>query len=513
MASHVPSRRRTLWLISSFTLLGKRKIVRNSALSSLFQFKNGRIAHAVICVLRRVRASDSLPLSIANCRFRAFAKRAEAGPLALKRKTAGVTFAATISPTCCVCIAAPITAASQLEYYKSDGTSLSAESTTVAELAGDLAVVHVTVRQAAAQKKPIRVGIVCQLKDASVRLDSFVRYHLLIGFDRLYLYFDDCREVEDIELARNLSVEFGSRVIVTVRDRELAKIWSGLDGWERLRPFANQDVQVRQMLNALHALGCARCDGIDWLLHIDSDELFYPGPAATSIASHFEALNASPCSIFTYYNYEAVPEEMTVDTTVDPFPNVTLFKRPLSLVDEDSSQATASVAQFWRRRAPNNELFLFYQNGKSAVRCTLDAVPTSVHLWSPRNLIPRPGLHCSNDPRNKGVTCDASVDCGILHYACTDPTMLWRKYATLGAFPDSCVANTVAHEPDTFHCHCRNEYLKHRSEPDGGRAAMRALFQNHIMLNDERESADHIAAGLLQRIELPATTLHRRIRK
>lgn len=466
----------------------------------------------MICVLRRVHAIDSSPLIPANCRFRVFAKRAEASQQALKRKAACVAFTAMTSSIFCVCIAGPIDATNQLEYYKSDGTSLSAESTTVSELAGNLAVVHLTVRQATAQKKPIRVGIVCQLKDASVRLESFIRYHLLIGFDRLYLYFDDCREVEDIELARTLSTEFDGRVVVTVRDRELAKIWSGLDGWERLRHFANQDVQVRQMLNAFHALGRARSEGIDWLLHIDSDELFYPGPAATSIAPHFQALNASPCSIFTYYNYEAVPEEMPEDTTADPFRNVTLFKRPLAIVDENSSHATASVAQFWRRRAPNNKLFLFYQNGKSAVRCTLDAVPTSVHLWSERSPVRQPGLHCTNDPRNEGVTCDASVDCSILHFACTDPTMLWRKYATLGAFPDNCVANTVTHEQDSFHCLCRNEYLKHRSDSDGGRAAMRGLFQSHVMLNDVRESAAHIAAGLLQRIEFPATILHQRVR-
>mmetsp|Transcript_21557 Transcript_21557/g.67622 ORF Transcript_21557/g.67622 Transcript_21557/m.67622 type:complete len:464 (-) Transcript_21557:185-1576(-) len=407
---------------------------------------------------------------------------------------------------------APIADASLLRFYTSDGTWLSPE-TTVSDLAPDDGPAHVTVREHASNDESrVRAAIVCQLKDASARLESFVRYHLLLGFDRIYLYFDDCSEVDDAERARALGRELGGRVVVTVRDRALLRLWSRLDGWEHLRHFANDDVQVRQMLNALDALDRARRDGVHWLLHIDSDELFYPGPDTASVGPHFQALDASPCSIFTYYNFEAVPDRIpgNDDPADDPFRRVTLFKRPLALVPEDSSPAAERAVRFWRCRAPNNQPFLFYQNGKSAVRCSLDAVPTSVHLWAPRQSGPHdPRLHQTNDPRNTGVVYDASVTCGILHFACSDPLTLWRKYATLGAFPNQCVADTVAHEPDTFHCLCRDEYLKHRAADDGGQAALRALFESRVALTDENEIARHLAAGTLQRIELPRTLLLR----
>ena len=48
----------------------------------------------------------------------------------------------------------------------------------------------------------IRVAIVCQLKDASARLRSFIAYHLAVGFERLYLYFDDPTEVKVMAVAR-----------------------------------------------------------------------------------------------------------------------------------------------------------------------------------------------------------------------------------------------------------------------------------------------------------------------
>lgn len=328
-----------------------------------------------------------------------------------------------------------------------------------------------------------RVALVCQLKDASSRLESFVGHHLRVGFDRVYLYFDDCREIEDIERAKRLD----ARVDVTVRDAALVEQWTRLRGWGRLRDFANSDVQVRQMLNALHCLERARQAGVHWLLHIDSDELFYPGADGT-IYEHFRRLDASTCSIFTYYNFEAVPE---TDESNDPFTSISLFKRSLALVPD------APQLDFWRRRTPNNKVFLFYENGKSVVRCSVDAVPTSVHVWAP---VSGRVEHRTNDPRNKGVVCDPTVRCAVLHFPCTDHETLWRKYATLGDFPNRCVANTVEHDADTFHCLCRDTYMRHRHDADGGRLAMRALFQKCIMLDDADEIAAQLASGVLGRI-------------
>ena len=41
------------------------------------------------------------------------------------------------------------------------------------------------------------------------------------------------------------------------------------------------EVQARQTMNAETALVMAAHRGADWLLHIDSDELFYTGPPVT----------------------------------------------------------------------------------------------------------------------------------------------------------------------------------------------------------------------------------------
>jgi len=71
-----------------------------------------------------------------------------------------------------------------------------------------------------------------------------------------------------------------------------------------------------------------------------------------------------------------------------------------------------------------------------------------------------------------------------------------RKYETLGAFPNSCVAGTVHHEPDTFHCKCRDAFLT------GGPPALAALFERCVVLDDAREARRGLEAGVLERVRI-----------
>ena len=70
------------------------------------------------------------------------------------------------------------------------------------------------------------------------------------------------------------------------------------------------------------------------------------------------------------------------------------------------------------------------------------------------------------------------------------------SYETLGAFPNSCVAGTVHHEPDTFHCKCRDAFLT------GGPPALSALFERCVVLDDAREARRGLEAGVLERVRI-----------
>lgn len=334
------------------------------------------------------------------------------------------------------------------------------------------------------RSRPPEVGLVCTLRDAGPRLDSFIRYHQRVGFARIYLYFDDPAEKRDIEGARGYA-----DVEVVVRGEELAAAWARLPGWAALGEYADDDVQVRQMLNALHCLRRAEArDSIQWLVHLDSDELFEPG-GARSIHDHFRYLEASRFDWFCYHNFEAVPE-VAHQMEADPFLTASLFKRAACLVP--ATPAARAVSDLWRARNFGVEPFLFYQNGKTAVRCGIGACPVSVHEWRRKDPL-RGG---TNDPRHGALALDASVRCRVLHYACCFFAQLRKKYETLGAFPNSCVAGTVHHEPETFHCKCRDAYLT------GGPQALCALFERCVVLEDAREARRGIEAGVLERVRI-----------
>ena len=227
------------------------------------------------------------------------------------------------------------------------------------------------------RSRPPAVGLVCTLKDASKRLDSFIRFHQRVGFARIYLYFDDATETADIEAARGYA-----DVEVIVRDEALAAAWANLPGWAALKDYVQGDVQVRQMLNALHCLRRAEArDRLQWLVHVDSDELFDPG--ARSIHDHFRYLEASRFDWFCYHNFEAVPE-VAYQTEVDPFLTVSLFKRAACLVPD----AAKAVSETWRARNFGIDPFLFYANGKTAVRCGVGACPVSVQRRCEKKALP-----------------------------------------------------------------------------------------------------------------------------
>src|SRR5262249_35021006 len=135
----------------------------------------------------------------------------------------------------------------------------------------------------------------------------------------------------------------------------------------------DDEVMARQMLNAQVALEMCLQLGLDWLLHIDADELFhsFTGPAP----QHFRELARRGVSCATFFNHEAVPERAEVD---DFFREVTLFKRNRNTLQEPAftsrqSRFLQTVPQLPRK------FFLFYGNGKSAARVGGDVRVTSVH--------------------------------------------------------------------------------------------------------------------------------------
>lgn len=110
-------------------------------------------------------------------------------------------------------------------------------------------------------------GIVSTIKAPLDEIERFAAHHLDIGAHRLFLYLDDATAAEADYLNRH------PKLRVTLTDAA---------HWAKRGPRPAKH-QARQTANANHAYGRAR--DVDWLAHIDVDELLWPRvPLAQTLA-------------------------------------------------------------------------------------------------------------------------------------------------------------------------------------------------------------------------------------
>jgi len=329
-----------------------------------------------------------------------------------------------------------------------------------------------------------KVAIVATVRNIGPPLLSFIRYHLAIGFDHLFLFFDD---PEDPSIADALTFD---RVTVIQHDEVLREKWKKVKLYASLAEFIELEVMARQQLNAEVAIQLALERQFDWILHLDGDELFY-SPHQT-VAGHFESLRARNIQVVEYFNYEAIPERVDIH---DYFVEATLFKQNLlgmsaQWLDEKKRKLLLSIPQLTDR------FFLFYMGIKSSARLSDSVVPAGPHEF-----------HILKDGRTMRIMKSAGIDREkapmILHYPCCGLEHLWNKYVTLGTFGDKWygkvdIANTVP-----FHLKARDVVAR------GDKQAAREFYEQQVVISDESQVRQLIAEGLCRRIHEPSRLISR----
>jgi hypothetical protein len=335
------------------------------------------------------------------------------------------------------------------------------------------------------------VAIVSTLRGAGPVLQSFVRYHLALGFGLLYLFFDDPLD-SGVAWAKAAG---DSRVVAQERGPELEDAWRRCAQFNHFSPHLEREVMARQCLNVEVAVQKAQADGMDWLLHIDADELFYA--PEQDAPSHFAFLSSAGIERAVYPNLEALPGAEDID---DYFREVTLFKANRNLLP--GGRLTPAQERLVREvtRWPSGG-FNFYSNGKSAARVRPGLVPDGVHRFH-RTRFPRAGQEriAAGPPPGERVIADAR----ILHYACCGFDAFHEKYRILGAFADRWFGNVdIRSSIGDFHLRARDVV----ATGDAERA--RAFYRERAMLDDPVAIGALLEAGLLARIDGPTNLLER----
>ena len=275
----------------------------------------------------------------------------------------------------------------------------------------------------------VKVGIATTVKNPHA-LSDWIKYHLKIGFYKLYIVFDD--ENEDPKISKLDNV----------------RIFKNDDNWKKellllpnMSHFLNEkkEVMSRQIVNFTNARNYAKEDGVDFLLHIDADELFYPD-------SDFNTIFNKKYDSITFQNYEMIP---TKDNYKNCFKEGTNFKI-------------------------NTQIFNAYSNGKSAVKVDSNAVIAGVHDFS-------------------GDNKKFSQNAKILHYPSCNFDEYINKYKILGKFSDKWWNSVQI--PFKFHTQSRDMITEcSEKEKHGERGAceksVRVYYNESNVLNSEYNQND-----------------------
>ncbi|GAB5368492.1 hypothetical protein AAMO2058_001323900 [Amorphochlora amoebiformis] len=353
-------------------------------------------------------------------------------------------------------------------------------------------------------------GVVCTLRMKGGGfgvVDLFVDYHLSIGFSHIWLYFDDIhddswKEVKDYSEER--------LTIIRRSQSEREKVWTN-DSPDLIKRLGGigvtrDHVTARQILNASEALKTAlkapenSSRHVEYLVHIDIDELFYT--KSNSIIPHFRWLKSQGIHHITYANHEGIPHRTDIDNY---FTQITLFRR--NLLTLSLSPSTKKSVSFFTSRTPHHQYFLFYDNGKSAVRVQPGVFPKNVHGWS----LPRPemgqGMQSEGkskrmvsalvDARNLNLKGYVDVrDPCILHYPVCGERWLRSKYEILGPFPTHWPSlERKVNIPPCFHLDARKAATSPKPTEK-----LKDLFLSQVILSDNLEISKQIASGTCMRI-------------
>lgn len=343
------------------------------------------------------------------------------------------------------------------------------------------------------------VGAVTTVGRGTSKTDAvdWLAYHRAVGIGRFYVFYDGGEKIlsESASTAGTTEDEETFRAAVGNGDdvvffgSEMARKSRERFDYLRRKPFLAPYVGtngtcgasalfVRQTLHLESAIEKAQTSGdVNWLLHVDADELIAPfSPHGFNVESLFASLPSSVGRV-VMPNHEAIPESAFEKEACSPFRTVTLFRKNHRRVHPTMYHRFAHLA----RRGVNPNYFLAYANGKSAARVTKSLRANGAHRFK------CPGVE---------ITCD---ECAVLHYPFSS---VRRAAARLGRC--DCDGKGESTDKCSFLAFDR-EMAKFSGDAD----AFEKWFVERVVETNTTRRRDLSSAGIYERILAGALVLRR----
>ncbi|GFS36956.1 elongation defective 1 protein [Actinidia rufa] len=203
----------------------------------------------------------------------------------------------------------------------------------------------------------------------------WIFYHKVIGVSTFFLFVEGKAATPNV--SKVLESIPGVKVIYRTRELEEQQARSRIWNETLLASFfykpCNYELFVKQSLNMEMAIIMAREAGMDWIIHLDTDELLHPAGAREYSVRQLLADVPRNVDMVIFPNYESSVER---DYIKEPFSEVSMFKKNFDHLPKETYFGNYKEAT---RGNPN--YFLTYGNGKSAARIQDHLRPNGAHRW------------------------------------------------------------------------------------------------------------------------------------
>ncbi|KAG0455770.1 hypothetical protein HPP92_023558 [Vanilla planifolia] len=318
---------------------------------------------------------------------------------------------------------------------------------------------------------------ICVTTSTSAGLEQilpWLYYHKVIGVSKFLLF------VEGTAAKPNVSAVLESipGVKVIYRTAELedkqakSRVWN--ETW--LSGFfykpCNYELFVKQSLNMEMAIVMARDAGMEWIIHLDTDELLYPAGAQEYSLRRLLSDVPSNVDMVIFPNYESSVER---DDIKDPFSEVSMFKK-----NYDHLPKETYFGMYKEATRGNPNYFLTYGNGKSAARIKDHLRPNGAHRW--HNYMKTP-----NEIKLE--------EAAVLHYT-------YAKFSDLTSRRNRCGCKPT--KEDVKRCFMlefdRTAFI---IASTATKEEMLRWFNEHVVWNDKQLNLKLLRRGILTRIYAP----------
>ncbi|KAL2923460.1 Glycosyltransferase-like KOBITO 1, partial [Bienertia sinuspersici] len=205
---------------------------------------------------------------------------------------------------------------------------------------------------------------------------AWIFYHKFVGISNFFLFVEG--KAATPYVTKILDSVPGVKAIPRTRELEEqqanSRIWNETWLAGAFHKPCNAALFVKQTFNMETAIVMAREAGMEWILHIDTDELLHPAGTREYSFRELLANVSSDVDAVVFLNYEAAVER---DNIKAPFTEVSLFKK--NLADLPSNYTNFKLLK--EAMQNNSNLFLTYANGKSAARIQDHLRPNGAHRW------------------------------------------------------------------------------------------------------------------------------------